>query len=277
MLHLSSFLISSIVFLCSTFAPVGFDVNEVLPSEEIYYFDTLYDNADAPMPIDYTSVDIPYLTKTRNVHTLAIRYPAYDYAPAVGCCASIAAGNLIGFYDRYDENLIPNHVSGIPLFNSFSYNIEDSAVQAVIDKLYEYITGDGYGATEDEFINGVTRYCKEKSKTITFTSCMQNGSFSYSKAKNYLDQNLPIVLFLSGYNVGTMFTYENMDNIDYYYSNANHVMIGFGYDEYSYTTTDGNLKYEYFSVAAGADYKSSGLYNINFKTKINDALAVNIY
>lgn len=277
MLHLGSLVLGSLVFLCSVFAPAGL-ADGIDRTDEIHYFDTVYATGDEPMPIDNTSVTIPYITKTQvAANLLATQCPQYTYSPALGSCAAIAGGNVIGYYDRFDEDLIPNHKSGIPYKNTYIYNLEDDGVVATIKKLYEYMIGDGYGATENEFKNGITRYCNEKGKTITFSSCMQNGSFSYSSTKSYLDAGLPIVLFLSGYNVGDLYSGENSDSIYYYVSNANHIMIAFGYEEYLYTTSGGTVTYNYLSVSSGQDANSAGLYNISLGTKINDALAVNIY
>lgn len=278
MLHLSALLLSSMVCLCSIFAPTAI-VNTVPDTaEDIHYYDTLYGVDDELMTLEMTSVYINYITKTHsNYHSLAISCPSYTYSPAVGGCAAVAAGNVIGYYDRFDENLIPDHKAGNPLANTFVYSYEDEAACRAIDKLYEYIIGNGYGATENDFKNGITRYCTEKGKSITFSSCMKDGYFSYSSAKQYLNQNLPLVLFLEGYNVGYLHSDEGTDAISYYTSTANHIMIAFGYDSYIYTTTSGTVEYYYLSVASGVPGNSSGLYDFYMDTKINDALAVNIY
>lgn len=88
---------------------------------------------------------------------------------------------------------------------------------------------------------------------------------------------MPIALFLSGYNVGDMFTEDHEDAYSYYKSDANHVMVGFGYSTYIYQTSDGTLTKNYFNVASGISGNSSGIYDISLDTKINDALAIRIY
>lgn len=242
--------------------------------EEIVYRDsavvTYEENARSAAAVE--DITINYSTRSLDVHTLAYRFPAYTYSPAVGSCAAIAGGNVIGFYDRYDENLIPNHSSGRALGNTYIYSSEDSAVQAVIRELYDYMEITS-GATEQQFLDGMTNFCKDKGHSITFSSCMQNKSLSYSKAKSYLDNNQPVILFLDGYNVVDMTEQENRDYLTVYLSEATHIMIGFGYKTYVY---DGGAAYDYISVASGVTGYSSGLFNINYKTKINNALAVNI-
>lgn len=245
------------------------------PAEkEIYYRDSA--------PLSYAgsgeetmeTMKINYSSRTLDTHTLALQFPTYNYAPVAGACAAIAGGNVIGFFDRYDENLIPNHSSGTALGNTYMYSIEDSAVQAVIRELYSYMGTTVTGTTEANFKNGLTNFCNDKGHSIVFSSCMQGGSFSYSKAKSYLNANQPIVLFLSGYNVIRMVEENsNRDSLTIRVATAAHIMIGFGYKTYVY---DGNNVYNYLSVASGVLDNSSGLFNINYKTNIDNALAVNI-
>ena len=216
---------------------------------------------------------INYSNRILTSHSLALTYPTYTYSPAIGSCAAIAGGNLIGFFDRYDENLIPDHVSGRAIANTYMYSTQDSAVYAVIHELYNYMGTTTSGTTEKQFKDGLTAFCSAKGHSISFSSCMQGSSINYSKAQNYLDANQPIVLFLSGYNVIDMVERNNQDDLSVYVSEAPHIMISFGYKTYIY---DGTTTYNYFSVASGIMGQSSGLYNINYKTKINNALAVNI-
>lgn len=278
MIHLSSLLLSSLFVICSAFAPAGFIANkQQLPADEIYYYDTLYTAGNSIQ--DTSTINTPYISRTLTSYYQALSCPSYTYAPAVGSCAAVAAGNLIGYYDRFDENLIPNHVSGNMLSdtNYFIYNIEDIYVKQTIEKLYSYITGDGYGATEDDFKRGLTQFCTEKGKNIQFYSCMSGSSFDYEKTKDYIEADYPIALFLSGYNIGFMYSTENRDSVSYYTSTANHIMIGFGYENYTYITDNGTENYEYLYVASGTYIDESGVFNIHYNTKINNALAVNIY
>lgn len=223
-----------------------------------------------------TSQTINYVSRQVSTKTLAIRFPTYIYSPAVGACACIAGGNVLGFFDRYDENLIPNHTSGTAIGNTFSYSIQDSAVKDVIEQLYDLMGTSSTGTTESGFIKGITDYCTAKNKTVTFTSCMSNGSLNFSLVKSYLESNQPIILFLSGYNVAELMESSNQDTFYYLESTANHVMVGFGYKEYKYTLSAGAQTINCINVASGIVERSSGLFNINYKTKINDALAINI-
>ena len=106
---------------------------------------------------------------------------------------------------------------------------------------------------------------------------MTSGSFSFSKAQSYMENNIPIALFLSGYNVGYEVDQDHSDAYSFYKSTANHVMIGFGYAVYTYYTSSGNQTKNYLKVASGIDSHPSGIYDFTLDTKINDALAIQIY
>ena len=275
MLQLSSLLVSAVMFLCPLFAPVGAPAEH--KPEEIHYYETLYTSANAQ---GTSHTDITYIDRSMESYYMALSYTSYTYAPAVGSCAAVAAGNIIGYYDRVDENLLPNHVSGGYILNTdnYMYNIEDTYVKQTIRTLYSYITGDGYGATEDDFKRGLTQFCTEKGKNIQFYSCMSGSSLDYEKAKNYMETGYPIALFLSGYNIGDLYPVNNnMDSVIYNLSDANHIMIGFGYETYYYITDNGSETYEYINVASGMYYNESGVFDTHYNTKINNALAVNIY
>ncbi len=255
----------------------GSAVSVARPSqEEVRYRDTAaiaYDES-VSRAASTENVTINYSTRTiSETRSLAYRYPCYEYSPAYGSCAAIAGANVIGFYDRYDENLIPNHQSGSPIGNTYAYSLEDEAVKKVIVELYKYMGTTTSGTTEQKFKDGMEDFCKDKGHSITFSSCMQGDAISYSKAKSYLDANQPVILFLSSYNVGTITQSTNYDKIEYYVSDVAHIMIAFGYRTYVY---NGSSTYQYLNVASGVSGYASGLFNINYKTKINNALAVNI-
>ena len=272
MLHLGTIALSALFVVCSAAAPASLfekKSSEPLPAA--------YEQTEA-LNAEWETVDISYTSKTlAKSHSLSLRYPNYDYSPAVGSCGSIAGGNVIGFYDRYDENLIPNHVSGTLLGNAFLYSPEDSAINQLITTLYEYMGTEHVGTTEDEFIDGMTRFCTEKGKKISFTSCMSSKSFNFTSAQQKMESNLPIVLFLSGYNATILTSEGNTDTVSYLVSTANHIMVGFGYEVYHYSTANGTVTYEYINVSTGLSTGTRRLFDIHYKTQINDALAVNIY
>ena len=278
MLHFASIGLSCLLLLGTFAAPCSIRTNS---EDEVTYRDSAVvydDNEYNLLASSMQTFSIPYISREYTKYDLAIFCPTYTFAPTAGSCAPIAAANIVGFYDRYDENLIPDHKSGTFVGEWYSYYVEDSAVVSVIQELHSLMGTTTSGTTESEFLNGLESFCKSKGKKLETYSCMSWGSFSFSKAQSYIeDSNMPIALFLSGYNVGYSTSEGNEDFFSFYTSDANHVMVGFGYSTCVYQTTDGTLTKNYFKVASGISGKSSGIYDISLSTKINDALAIRIY
>lgn len=233
---------------------------------------------DGIMLASSTSVTIDYENKDENTFAMALKHPNFTYSAHLADCACIGGSNVLGFYDRYDENLIPNHNSGRLLAGKYIYSSQDSYIYDLVNQLYSDMGTDSEGTTVAQFKNGMITYCNRKGKSISFSSCMRNNKFDYSVAKSYMESNQPVVLFCGGYNVADIDTDEKWDRINYYESSGNHVMVGFGYQEINYTLSNFvNVSYQYIMVASGVQTKSSGYYDINYKTNVNDAYAVNIY
>lgn len=245
--------------------------------EELHYCDTIVYDENTQSTHSTEVVRRDFISREKTSYDLAIMYPTFTFSPAVSSCAAVAGSNLIGFYDRYDENLIPNHKSGTLYGTGYCYSIQDDAVAELSRTLYDYMGIDETGATEEQFLTGLKAYCQTKGRSVSTFSCMSSNAFSFSKAKTYMESNMPIVFFVSGYNVGFMSENENYDSVGYTISTANHVMVGFGCSAYNYVTNEGNVTDYYFEVASGLASNPAGVYNINYKTRIIDALAVNIY
>lgn len=245
--------------------------NAVPAGEETYCEDGI-------MPLAATDVIVNYEDKSDNEYKMVLKHPDYTASNHIAACACIAGSNVIGFYDRYDENLIPNHKSGTVFQGQFLYGMQDTYIYELADQLYTDMGTDNEGTTVTQFKNGMMTFCDRKGKGISFSSCMRGGRFDYSLAKSYMEANQPVVLFCSGYNVAAIWTNDNYDDIAYYESTANHVMVGFGYMEVNYTLSSASSAlYQYVKVASGTNSRPNGYYDINYNTKINDAYAINIY
>ena len=272
MLHLGTIALAALLALCSAAAPASLFDNDTDGANPVAYEQT--EALDAVWETKQITYSARTITKS---HLMALMYPSFNFSPAVGSCGCIAAANVLGFFDRYYEELIPDHDAGVPYADTYLYNPEDSAVIKVIRTLYEYMGTEHVGTTEDEFIDGIKRYCNEKGRSISFSSCMSSKSFDFVSAQHKMEANQPIILFLSGYNIVELSSKDNTDEMYYRVSEANHIMITFGYSVVTYTTSSGNVTYDFIDVSSGLSGNTCTLFDIHYKTNINDALAVNIY
>ena len=210
--------------------------------------------------------------------SLSIRIPEYDLVGVT--CVPNAGANILGFYDRYYDDLIPNFTPGSTIQGHYFYyfsndNVNQAALLLAADMGLTDPANEG--ATIPEFKSGMQKYCARKSRTVSFTQCMSWGSFNYSAAQSQLNANKPLILFMSTYNACNIATAESSDTILMLTEKANHAMAGFGYYEVTYTFSNGSKRTDkYIKVATGIPALESGYVNISSNIDIDDAYGVTI-
>lgn len=209
---------------------------------------------------------------------LCANHPNYTGVSGINnICVAIAAGNIIGYWDRFNPNLIadfePGELwNGMYFYDPAGAEVDDSIRQLAADM------GAGNGTTVAECKSGMTTYCKRAGYSISYGNLMSWGSFNYTAAKKKFAAGEPIMIFSQGFTV-YMFMPSEENNYDSYMGitcRGNHAMAGFGYMEVSYTFSDGSTdSAEYIRVASGQGILKEGYYNIKTH-KINDAFSVKI-
>ena len=86
------------------------------------------------------------------------------------------------------------------------------------------------------------------------------------------------MIFLYGFNIVDVYnTDANTDTLLYLLSDAAHVMSGFGYNEITYSLSNGTTRLDkYIAVAAGLVAKQRGYLNVVNNLQIDDAYAVTV-
>ncbi|MBD5584926.1 MAG: hypothetical protein HDQ88_07580 [Clostridia bacterium] len=238
-----------------------------------------YQTDDYTTNVEYETVKIYYTSRNYDNKALCQRHPQFhNPSGLVGACASIAGGNLIGYFDRFYEDLIPNHEAGYTKYGKYYYNYQDTYVGDTIKELYSDMNGTSAGISETNFINGLKKYCSRKSLTCDFTSIMSGSTLSFNKVKEVTDEGKPIALLLNTYTTCDVAGYEDFDAIHYSKYSGNHVMVGFGYGELTYTLSNGSTQnYQFVGVATGFANPTEAFFNINYNTNIVSAYKVNIH
>ena len=227
------------------------------------------------------SETINFTSKSEDTYQLAKKHPylvGSDSFP--NGCAAVSGANIMQFWDRYKTNLIPNYNPGSSIASYYLYyGKSDATDKLTSDLFYDMETNStGVGATIDQFKAGMEKYVKRNGNyQISYNSCMSAGNFDYNIAKNYIDNGQPIALFLSMFNVITIKTQNNSDNLSIKISKYNHTMTAFGYKDITYTLTNGTKRNDkYLVVATGIKDLTTGYFNISYKTNIKDAFGVQI-
>ena len=219
-----------------------------------------------------------YTNRTETKHELAKRHPGLiEVAGLSNACAPIAGGNLIQYWDRYKTNLIANYTPGTAVGNLYLYNESSTTTNSMISQLYSDMGTGSTGTTISQFINGIGTYCTRQGYTATFTSCMSNGTFNYTTAKQQLTAGKPLALFLYGYTIGDCTQNDGYDLLTYKVGTGTHVMAGFGYKEVTYALTGGGTRQDYYiAVGSGFAARRRGFFNINYCTQIDDAYSLSV-
>ena len=253
---------------------------EALPQELITALseNAILYSASGNSDTDTLSLKISYVSKNENQKKLAHSCPEYSGLDLEGACAAVGGANIVGYYDKFYEDLIPNHTAGYTTYGLYIYNLEDTYVYETINQLYSDMKGSSSGISEANFKSGLKTYCSRKNLSCEYTSLMSSGKIDYSAFKSAIDDGKPSALFLSTYNTCVVYNYDGYDTLNYIKYYDNHVMVGFGYNEVKYNRNDGSsISYKFVAVATGFGYPSSAYFNINFATNIDSVLKVYIH
>lgn len=165
-------------------------------------------------------------------------------------CANVAGAELIGYYDRFYEDLVPNYQTYFQMGNMLFYRGVSSQISEVMIALKNYM-GTNNGTTFNGFHRGMKTYV-EKHNLSYFTEDL--GGLDFGKYKAAVEANKPVALFLSDYSF-----YLGAESNDYgetimtEYCDVAHVAVGCGYQIDTYYDNLGNKIFTrtYLKIASG--------------------------
>lgn len=250
---------------------------------DIYYGDSPYFGVSLGTSETET---INYATKTVTTGRVNPSFPnCYNLNSDIdNVCANVAGANIINYYDRFYDDLIPSYTSGAMRGSNYIYYgmpVNSDKKQQVINTLNSYMrTNIDYpGTTQDQYKQGLMRYVNEKNKNVTYTSILSNNQFDLNKFIAQIQQGNPVTLYLSGFNITSIS--DNGSTATLYksiFGKDNHIMIAYGYQKIDYYNNNGALilSKTYLEIAPGLS-AASGVYIVNNNGTLNDAEAVHIY
>lgn len=225
---------------------------------------------------------VSYSNKTTESYTIPYDLPNYfGRINEETSCANNAGAIIIGYYDRFYENLIPNYKSYIQVGSVIRYRTGTTQVFDLVEELYVLMGTDvnHLGTTFAEFQSGMSQYVTNKGYTYSTTNIFSNGNFNIASYKSSVQNGKPVALFMTGYALLNGITEEtNMDTISSGYSANTHVMVGCGYKIDKYYNSNGALQETrtYLRVASGSDIYGIGYLNINALGQMDRAISVTI-
>ena len=197
-----------------------------------------------------------YANKTENTYSIKGDLPKYSSVEGGTNCANVAGSVLVGYYDRFCENLIPNFVTYRMLGTAIIYKAMTSETGDVVIALKDLMGTDKNqsGTTFTGFQNGMSDYARIHGYTYSSESVLTGGNFDFSKYKQAVENNKPVALFLSNYAFLNKIQEDGgQDVITSEHSTVAHVVIACGYMQHNYYNSIGQKTEErtYLKVCSG--------------------------
>lgn len=229
---------------------------------------------------------INYFSKNDTEISIAGALPKYYNQGTHGnVCANVAGATVLGFYDRYNEELIPGFQAARVIRDRILYSTQTSAVQSVIDELYirmETNTTPSGGTSAKGFRNGLQSYVLEKGGSVSYSPVVQNQEVNIELYKNAVNNERPIVLFVSKYTLIPLLSIageNNEDILEKQYFGGNHVLIAYGIREINYYSATGSLEksIKLLLVATGYNQDSLAYIMLDNRITIIEGYEIKIY
>ncbi|MDE7454753.1 MAG: hypothetical protein K2M64_02870 [Clostridia bacterium] len=240
---------------------------------EIRYAQATPISTQASETINYTSIVEEGFTTTAG--GCPMYYPISDLTNA---CGAIAGAEIVAFYDKYYENLVPNWVSYYT--SSGKYRIQDGTnVPAIMREMYTLMRTnvDDVGVSRTDCLNGLQSYINNHGYKVNYESVTTTGNkLNYEKCKNAIDNNKVIILFTTPTTVYDIGISTNRHIISSTNITGAHIMVVCGYYKVSYYNNSKLIRTDtYVSAVLGWDGMSMSFYKID-STTTQAAYIVNI-
>ena len=224
--------------------------------------------------ITFTRKEETYIGTPNNV-------PYYYSVTLENACGPIGGGIIVGYYDKYFQNLIPNYTNYYTATGK--YRPQDSTyVPAMIQEMYTAMQTNvvAAGVSEAECLDGLEAYVEGKGYSLSYTTVKTlNGSFNHTAYQNAINNEQPVILFCDSIILCDYCPNETYDEVIVSQVSSDHIIVGFGYHTVRYyDENDYNFRTDiYLKVASGWDYNDMGYIKINEDGWLDSGYAVDVY
>lgn len=235
---------------------------------------------DASYDVNYDSVNI--------YDKCIFSVPSYGNADSnyTNFCAPLAGVNVVAYYDRWKENLIPNFTPGMNVAGgNYRYlpDLKQAATKTLFKNMYsEMKTNVGQaGTTQSNFKNGLNSYVAKAGYNTSTTSIYKNSvEVDLNKLTLAVDNNEVALILCTKYNfVGNIYNNEEekVVRIDKFTSNVGHIMMVYGYKKIDYLKNNSVFKTDYFLyVCSSFNNADKGFMQLNDFSTIDEAYIITI-
>ncbi len=267
------------------FADASAAQEEIVYYDDLVYGDEVFNGQGTMTDNVYDIVCDEVVTVASTLHKSAPSFTCYE-SYMDNFCGAMAGRNVIGFYDRWYTNLIPNYTPGMVTGSGIYRYYPDMGVDAtdnVMSSLYDLMLIDQVGGTTSQnFKNGLQDYAEEKGYSASYSSFYSSAtSVNLTQLTNMINQNKVGVVMCSQYN----FIYSILRNeevqgyvrVTKFNSTTAHMMMVYGYQTLAFYQ-DGNhvCTKTFLYVSSGFSDGPHGYMELNDFSIINEAVTVSI-
>lgn len=186
------------------------------------YSTTLTTRASTSETINYTRKEYTTVETVKGV-------PKYNQiSDLTNSCGAIAGAIIVGFYDKYFEDLVPNYQTYV---SSGTYKGRDSVhIPSLMRELYTLMRTniDDVGVSEKDCLNGLKAYVSGKGHSIAYNSVKYLNRLNETTCTNAINNNHPILLFCDKMDLYEFSLLENSDILVCSTYVGGHVCVGYG-------------------------------------------------
>ena len=225
--------------------------------------------------------NISYANKESTYIQTPNRVPLYHHGTLENACGPIGGSIVVGYYDKYFQNLIPNYTNYYTATGK--YRLQDSTyIPALIQEMYTMMQTNvvAPGVSESECLDGLEAYVEGKGYSISYTAVKPyNGTFNHTAYQNAINNGQPVILFCDTVQLVQASEYDTYDQIGIAQESQDQIIVGFGYHIYRYYNASGtNFRTDiYLAVATGWYPNNIGFVKINDDSWLDSGFAVDIY
>ncbi len=211
--------------------------------------------------------------------------PSYGHATDTlpNNCGPVAGANIVGFYDRYYTNLIPNFTPGMTTNSGYRYypSIGFAALNTLVETLYEEMqtNSEANGTSTRQFLTGLRNYVEGQGYSIGYESMYSSSTrVNYAKVKQMVNTNKVGVILCDSYNFVFEIVHRNNETTVVKKSyNIGHGMMVYGYMTIDYYR-DGRIFQTdtFLQVSSGFASGAQGYIKMDDYLDIFDAYIVTI-
>lgn len=224
---------------------------------------------------------ISYTSRTTDLTETEKGVPFYQANSSLSnACGAIAGAIVLGFYDKYYENLIPDFTSYFT--SSGKYKPADKTyIPALIDNLYVLMRTnvDDVGVAEDDCLNGLKKYIKDTGYDVAYTSVKSSSGIDQTAYLDSISNNKPVLVFAKKMEiVSGISSSSNTDTISKLSISDNHIFVGYGLYKINYLIGSSVRTDTYLKVACGLAGLNYGYIKISSTAmSVSSAWLVNAY